>query len=110
MQRACRSFPPSSRRAAEDRRYPRPGKEDINLALLAGNPGVKPVEIDELRHVTLHCSDVAADQQCRPVQFRLAARGDVDKRAFFDEAFDGGETYSAAATSNESNFSLELWH
>jgi hypothetical protein len=55
-------------------------------------------------------SDAAADQRYRLVQFRLAAPGDVDERAFFNEALGGGETYSAAATSDEGNFSLELWH
>jgi hypothetical protein len=40
----------------------------------------------------------------RLVHFRLAARGDVDERAFFNEAFGCGETYSAAATSDEGNF------
>ena len=40
----------------------------------------------------------------------LAAPVDVDERAFFNEALGGGETHSAAATSDESNFSFELWH
>lgn len=40
----------------------------------------------------------------------VAARGDVDECAFFDEAFGGSETYSTAAASDEGNFSLKLWH
>src|SRR3984893_3997711 len=88
----------------------RPGEEDIDLALLAGDLGVEPIEIGEVGHVTPHCSDAAADQRYRLIQFRLAARGAVDERSFFNEAFGGGEAYSAAATSDEGNFSLEFWH
>src|SRR5216684_8870442 len=88
----------------------RPGEEDIDLCLLAGDLGVEPVEIGEVRYVSLYCSDAAADQRYRLVQFRLAARGDVDERTFFNEALGGGETHSAAAASDDGNFSLELWH
>jgi hypothetical protein len=56
-------------------------------------------EIGEVGHVTLHCSDAAADRRYRLVQ-------DVDERAFFNEALGDGETFSAAATSDEGNFSL----
>ena len=42
-------------------------------------------------------SDAAADQRDRLIQFRLAAPGDVDERAFLNEAFGSGEIYSAAA-------------
>jgi hypothetical protein len=88
----------------------RPGEEDIDLALLAGDLAVEPVEIGEVGHVSPHCSDAAANQRYRLAQLRLAAPGDVDERAFFNEALGGGETYSAAATSDEGDFSLELWH
>jgi len=40
---------------------PAPGEEDIDLALFTGDLGVEPVEIGEVGHVTLHCSDAAAD-------------------------------------------------
>src|SRR6266404_3042417 len=88
----------------------RPGEQDVDLALLPGDLGVEPVEIGEVGHVTLHCGDTAADQRYRLVQFRLAAPGDVDERAFFDEALGGGETYSAAAACDDSDFSFELLH
>ena len=101
--------PLSSLRAAEDQRCP-PGEEDIDLALLAGNLGVEPVEIGKVGYVTLHCGDAAPDLRYRLVQFRLTAPGNVDERAFFNEALGGGETHSAAATSDEGNVSLELWH
>jgi hypothetical protein len=56
-----------------------------NLSRTESNVSLEPIEIGELGYVTPHCSDVAADQQCSLVQFRLPARGDVDERAFFDE-------------------------
>src|SRR6202030_4165507 len=56
----------------------------------SGDLGVEPVEIGEVGHVTLHCGDTAADKRYRLVQFCLAAPGDVDERAFFDEALGGG--------------------
>src|SRR5207245_2894285 len=88
----------------------RPGEQDVNLALLAGDLGVEPVEIGEVGHVTLHCGDAVADQRYRLVQFRLAAPGDVDERAFFDEALGGGEAYTATAARDDSDFSLQLRH
>ena len=56
-----------------------------NLSRTESNVSLEPVEIGEVGYVTPHCSDVAADQQCRLVQSRLPARCDVDERAFFDE-------------------------
>jgi hypothetical protein len=67
------------------------------------NLGVEPVEVGEVGHVTLHCSDAVGDRRYLPVQ-------GVDERAFFNEALDGGETLSAAATSDYCNFSFEPWH
>jgi hypothetical protein len=46
----------------------------------------------------------------RLIQFRLAAPCDVDERTFLSEALGGGETYSAAATGDDGNFSFEVWH
>ena len=34
----------------------RPGEQDVDLALLAGDLGVEPVEIGEVGHVTLHAA------------------------------------------------------
>src|SRR5207247_10151001 len=87
-----------------------PGEQDVILALLAGELVVEPVEIGEVGHVSLYCGDAVADQRYRLVQFRLAAPGDVDERAFFDEALGGGEAYTATAARDDSDFSLELRH
>src|SRR6266403_1196758 len=46
----------------------RPGEQDVDLALLAGDLGVEPVEIGEVGNVTLHCGDTAADKRYRLVQ------------------------------------------
>src|SRR2546422_492667 len=82
----------------------------IRAALLAGELVVEPVEVGEVGHVSLYCGDAVADQRYRLVQFRLAAPGDVDERAFFDEALGGGEAYTATAARDDSDFSLELRH
>ena len=80
----CRSFPPSSGQAAGLRRC-RPGEQDIDLALLFGHLRIEPVQIGEVRYVSLHCNDTAANQRYRLVQFRLAAPDDVDECAFINE-------------------------
>src|SRR6202007_448656 len=87
-----------------------PREEDVDLALLAGDSRVEPIEIGEFGHVTLHAGDAPADQRHCFIQFYLAAPDDVDERTLFNEALGGGETHSAAAASDECNFSLELWH
>ncbi len=84
----------------------RPGEQDVDLALLAGDLGVEPIEIGEVGNVTLHCGDTAADKRYRLVQFCLAAPGDVDERAFFDEALGGGETHTARAAGNHGDLVL----
>src|SRR2546426_8894405 len=58
----------------------------------------------------LPSGDGVADQRYRLLEFRLAAPGDVDERAFFDEALGGGEAYTATAARDDSDFSLELRH
>src|SRR5438552_18540917 len=88
----------------------RPGEQDVDLAPLAGDLGVEPVESGEVGHVSLYRGDAVADQRYRLVQFRLAAPGDVDERAFFDEALGAGEAYTTTAARDDSDFFLELRH
>jgi hypothetical protein len=85
-------------------------EDDVNLALLASDPGIEPVEIGEVRYISLHCNDTAANQRYRLVKFRLTAPGNVNEFTFINEALGRGETLSATATSDDSDFSLELRH
>src|SRR6516164_5498617 len=81
----------------------RPGKENINLTLLASDLGVEPIEFLELADVPLYAGDVPTDRGDGLVQFLLATGEDIDERSFGHEPLCHCQSKPAGAAGNHGN-------
>src|SRR5262249_20722657 len=88
---------------------PRIGEEHVDAAGLAFHRLVEPVEISEVRNVTLYAHRSRADVLHRPIELGLAATGDEDARTFGREPLRGGEADAAVAPGDHGDLSLELF-
>src|SRR5262245_2974417 len=86
------------------------GKQDIQSSFLRLDSREQTIKIVKLRHITWHGRDIASNVLRHGGQFLLAAAGNENVRTLGDELLCSGQTDTAAATSNERNFSFELTH
>ena len=71
---------------------------------------VEAVEFGEIGGVALNAGDVAADVLYGFVELILAAAGDEDVSAFFDEELGGGEGHAGGGSGDDGDFCFELAH
>ena len=86
------------------------GEEDVDLALFALDGLVEAVEVGEIGGVALHAGDVFADELHGLIELLLAASGDEDVRALFDEELGGCERHAGGRGGDDCYFSFELSH
>src|SRR2546421_5190100 len=84
------------------------GEQDIDLALLLFDLSEEPIEIVEVRHVSLNRGNIFSDLLDRRVQFRFTTLGDKDVGTFIYKPLRGGKTDAAVATGDKRNLSIEL--
>jgi hypothetical protein len=70
--------------------------------------GIQAIKIREPGDITLNRGDVLPDLSYGGIQFALPATGNVDIRAFGDEAPGRGQADAAAATRDDSDFSFKF--
>ena len=84
------------------------GERNVNPALLLLHRGVRPIEICQLRDVTLNAGDILADLSDRDIELALTAAGDEDMPPFGAKPLGGVEANAAVATRDDRGFSFQL--
>src|SRR5262249_852779 len=92
------------------RRHSGVRKHDIESAFLALDLSKKPIQIREIRDISLDAGDISSDLLHCGGQFALASSCDDTESAFSNKFFCGGEADTAIATCNECNFAFKLCH
>jgi hypothetical protein len=82
------------------------GKDDIEVSLLLLDSGEQPIEVCQIRDITLNTCDIFTNLFYGSIQFSLATTRDEDIGTFGDKALSSGKTDAAAAASDKSDFSF----
>src|SRR2546426_655851 len=85
-------------------------KQNIDVPELRFDFGVKAVQIFEMRHVPLDSNDILTNLGGRLIQFILAASGNDDLSALFDETLGCFQADAAVRTGNYRNLSSKSAH
>src|SRR5713226_8066317 len=86
------------------------GDYNIDYLICSTNGLVQAIEVVHFGNVPLDASDAVADRLHCLVEFSLAASGDEDTGAFFDEELCDGQAYPLGPSSNDRHFSSQLAH
>ena len=84
------------------------GEQDIELALLLFDLSEEPIEIVEVRHVSLNRGNTFSHLLDRRVQFRLTTPGDEDLGTLIYKPLRRGKADAIVATGEKRNLSIEL--
>jgi len=86
------------------------GEEDVDLALLTFDGLVETVEVGQVGGIALYAGDVSANELHGLIELVLAASGDEDVGAFFDEELGCCERHARGRCGDDCHFSFELAH
>ena len=84
------------------------GEQDIELALLLFDLSEEPIEIVEVRHVSLNRGNIFSHLLDRRVQFRLTTSGDEDVGTLIYKPLRCGKADATVAVGDKRNLSIEL--
>jgi len=85
-------------------------ENDIEVAEAALNIGKKPIDILQIRRITLQSNSVMTDSGSRLINGRFAPSGNDHLGAFSSEELCGGETESAISPGNERYLLVQFWN
>src|SRR5580692_131316 len=85
------------------------GENDIDPAFHLSDGRVKAIKVSEFGNISLNARNVAADGLDGFVELLLAAAGDEDVGALFDEKFCGSQPNSFGATGDDCGLAFEFF-
>src|SRR5580700_9941961 len=86
------------------------GENDIEIPFLFLDDGIEPIQIRQVRDVSLDAKDISAEAFYGGIKFSLPPASDDHLSAFAEKAFGGGKAETGGSTSYKRDFSIQFTH